>query len=152
LERLLIEKKIIPLDEITPGQANVYRWQHVCGEVFVKPFSRIATIYCPKCHVSQGQGELYEFIRSLYEGEIVINDRAAIAPKEIDIYLPALKLGFEFNGKYWHKGDGSRELEKSSDCKESGIMLLHVWETEWNKERAKVKAQVESAIRSRMAN
>ena len=142
----LTEKEIIPLDEVIPGQANEYRWQHSCGEIFVKPFSRVKSIYCPVCHVSQGQGEMYEAIRCIYDGRIIANDRTAIAPKEIDVYLPDLKLGFEFNGKYWHPGDGSRELEKSAECEEADIQLIHIWEQEWIKDRAASLRKIESAL------
>lgn len=138
----LAEKDIIPLDEILPGQANEYRFQHKCGEIFVKSFARPASIYCPKCHVSQGQGELYEFIRRHYSGTIIVNDRTAIAPKEIDIYLPDIQLGFEFNGKYWHPGDGSRERFKTDEADLLGINIVHVWETEWKKDRKLQEASV----------
>jgi very-short-patch-repair endonuclease len=105
-------------------------------------------LFCPKCHVSKGQGELYELIRKSYSGKIVANDRTAIAPKEIDIYLPALKLGFEFNGKYWHPGDGEREAQKSAEAAAAGITIIHVWEKEWVQKalRDKLVAQVLAAI------
>ena len=34
--------------------------------------------------------------------EIIENDYKELNGKEIDIYLPDLKLGFEFDGTYWH--------------------------------------------------
>lgn len=133
----LKEKDIVPLDELEPGFDNEYRWRHSCGEVFVKPFKRTYSIYCPKCHVSKGQGELYEAVRRSYSGQIIVNDRAAIAPLEIDIYLPDLKIGFEFNGKYWHTSGGVREAEKTFEAEEAGIKIMHIWEVEWNKHRLK---------------
>jgi hypothetical protein len=144
----LAEKGIVPLDEIVPGQANEYRWQHTCGEVFIKSFARTKSIYCPKCHVSQGQGELYELIRRNYSGTIIVNDRTVIAPKEIDIYLPELKLGFEFNGKYWHPGDGSRERFKTDEADAVGIRIVHIWEIEWKKDRKLQEASVLQLLRS----
>lgn len=143
----LSEKGIIPLDELKPGQTNEYRWQHTCGQIFTRSFGRIAGIYCPVCHVSQGQGELYEAIKKRYAGTIIVNDRDAIAPKEIDIYLPELKLAFEFNGKYWHPGDGTREKNKSAECKAAGIKLVHVWETEWKKDPSSTLKQLDKLLR-----
>lgn len=142
----LAERGITPLDIIEPGQDAEYRWKHECGQVFTRSFARIAAIYCPVCHVSQGQGEVYEFVRTRYSGTIVVNDRHAIAPKEIDIYLPELKVGIEFNGKYWHPGDGRREAQKSTECKQTGIKLLHVWEEQWKKNRRKVEKQIERLL------
>ena len=144
----IAEKQITPLDPITSDRKKQIRWQHMCGEVFLKSFERPSAVFCPKCHVSKGQGELYELIRKSYDGKIVANDRAAIAPKEIDIYLPALKLGFEFNGKYWHPGDGEREAKKSAEAAAAGITIIHIWEKEWVQKalRDKLVAQVLAAI------
>lgn len=146
LASLWNSKQIKCLDEPTPGQSNMYRWQHVCGEVFLKPITRPAGIYCPRCHVSKGQGELYELIRCNYTGQIIVNDRQAIAPKEIDIYLPALKLGFEFNGKYWHVGDGSRERFKAEVGATFGITIINIWELEWKKDRKRQELSVLSYL------
>ncbi len=142
----LLEKQIVPLDELKPGFDNEYRWQHSCGEIFVKSFKRTFSIYCPKCHVSKGQGELYEFIRRHYNGEIIVNDRTKIAPLEIDIYLPELQLGFEFNGKYWHTSGGVREEAKCFEAQEVGVKIVNVWEVEWNKNKDKTKQEVLSYL------
>jgi hypothetical protein len=48
------------------------------------------------------QIELYNFIKENYSGEIIQNDKNTIKPYEIDIYLPELRIGFEFNGVFWH--------------------------------------------------
>ena len=45
------------------------------------------------------ENELFEFIKSNYDGVIIQSYRDIY---EIDIYLPNLKLGFEFNGLYYH--------------------------------------------------
>lgn len=48
---------------------------------------------------------------------------------EIDIYLPEIKVGFEFNGRQ-HKTDESqreRDKIKRKKCKEFGICLIEVW-------------------------
>lgn len=34
--------------------------------------------------------------------DIELNNREAIAPKEIDIWLPEYRIGIEINGEYWH--------------------------------------------------
>ena len=142
----LLQKDIVPLEELQPGFQTEYRWQHKCGEIFSKPFTRVDAIYCPICHVSKGQGQLYEFIRKHYKGDIVVNDRSVIAPKEIDIYLPKLKLGFEFNGKYWHRGDGFREAVKVFEGEEAGIKIINVWEIDWILKRQDEETRILSAI------
>lgn len=144
----LEEKGITPLDTLKPGQDAEYRWRHSCGEVFIRSFARVGGIYCPVCHVSKEQGEVYETVKRLYSGPIIVNDRTAISPKELDIYLPEKNVAIEFNGKYWHQGDGRREAQKSEECKAAGIRLLHVWEREWKKNRETVVKQIKQLIRA----
>ena len=67
-----------------------------------------------------------------------------IRKHEIDIYIPELNLGFEFNGMYWHKKKPKGyHMEKYNTAKSQGITLYHIWEDEysceediefWNKE------------------
>lgn len=59
--------------------------------------------------------------------------------QEIDIYLPDLKLGIEYNGNLWHsnhpkfgKQDYLYHQKKSLLAQEKGVFLLHIWEWEWN--------------------
>lgn len=48
---------------------------------------------------------------------------------EIDIYLPDIKVGFEFNGRQHRTDEGQRERDKikRKKCKELGITLFEVW-------------------------
>lgn len=134
LEKLAL-KGITPLDTIVPGMKNTYRWTHTCGEVFDRPFTRVTGIWCPVCHVSRGQGEVYEAVRLMYNGPIIVNDRKAIKPREIDIYMPELRLGIEYHGEYWHPGDGTREADKIMYAAEQGIRIIEIWETLWKQKR-----------------
>jgi len=43
--------------------------------------------------------EIFKFIEENYSSNIIDGYRDGL---EIDIYLPELKIGFEFNGLYWH--------------------------------------------------
>jgi len=43
---------------------------------------------------------LINFIKENYTDKILLNDRKVLRGKELDIYLPELKLAFEFNGLY----------------------------------------------------
>lgn len=61
---------------------------------------------CLSCYkaqtASKAEIEVKEYIKSIYSGEIIDNSRKIIAPYELDIYLPELKLAFEYDGTYWH--------------------------------------------------
>lgn len=83
--------------------------------------------------------EIIKFIRNNYDGRVIENDRVILNPKEIDIYLPDLKLGFEFNGVYWHSEKFKSKLyhlNKLRVANKRGIKLITIWEDEWNIKRS----------------
>lgn len=87
----------------------------------------------PNSNISGQQNELLQFIKDNYDGEI-LTDKKVIYPQQIDIYLPDLKIGFEFNGLYWHsesKKGKNYHIEKTKRCSEIGIELMHIWEDDW---------------------
>jgi hypothetical protein len=102
---------------------------------------------CTVCHpIGDSQSikekELFEFIKSIYSGEIIQSYRDGL---EIDIYLPELKLGFEFNGLYWHSEiykDKMYHLNKSNYFKEKEIRIIHIWEDDWTLKRDIVESQI----------
>jgi len=61
------------------------------------------------------------------------NDRKSLSGKEIDILIPELKLGIEYNGVFWHSEkwmSNTRDakwhmLEKQQLAREEGIELVH---------------------------
>ena len=47
--------------------------------------------------------------------------------KEIDVFIPALNIGIEYDGEYWHK-DPKRDEEKNRIIHDSGIKLIRIRE------------------------
>jgi len=82
---------------------------------------------------SLGQTQLYQFIKSIYNGNIITNYK--IQNHEIDIYLPEYNLGFEYNGLYWHSELAGRDKwyhnNKTNWCINNNIRLIQIWECEW---------------------
>lgn len=89
------------------------------------------TIHNNRSHIEM---ELLRYVQSIYTGTIKHDCKNIISPKEIDIYLPDLKLGIEFNGSYWHSVEMDTpkdyHLDKSLRCREKGIRLIHIYEFE----------------------
>lgn len=89
---------------------------------------------------SQSELELRSFIESIYNGKIEYNTRSVIPPQEIDIYIPELKTGIEFNGNYWHSEinkERNYHQEKTIKAAKAGVRLIHIFEYEWvNNNRA----------------
>lgn len=78
--------------------------------------------------------EMYNFIKENTSELIIRNDRNIIKPYEIDVYLPNLKIAFEFNGTYWHstKFKGKNyHLDKFNMCNLNNIKLITICESNW---------------------
>ena len=74
------------------------------------------------------------------------NTRKFIGGKELDIYLPELKLAFEYNGEYWHKIHEEKEPgyheNKRQLCKDAGITLIEVWDSQWKTNAETIKKEI----------
>jgi len=105
---------------------------------------------CLECNpinssVSDKEIKLYEFIKENYDGKIITSDRTVLNGKELDIYLPDLKLAFEFNGVYWHNElnkENDYHLNKTEDCLNNNIQLFHVWEDDWVYKQEIIKSMI----------
>jgi hypothetical protein len=96
------------------------------------------TELCVECNpisqnISGKEILLYKVIRELYDGEIINSFK--VNRKEIDIYLPELKIGFEFNGLRWHSElflSKNYHIEKTKICRNNGIRLIHIFEDDFD--------------------
>lgn len=71
---------------------------------------------------------LFHLVCGIFQDNAVrFNDRTAIYPKEIDVYLPEIKLGFEYDGKNFHK-DASKDKFKDELCESKNITLVRIKE------------------------
>ena len=105
--------------------------------------SEVCLICNPKLSgTSKKELEVYEFVKSLNNSTI---NRYKINNTEIDIYLPDLKIGFEFNGLYWHSEEyksSTYHLDKTKECLEQVIQLIHIWEDDWTYKQDIVKSMI----------
>ena len=99
---------------------------------------------------SEGERQLCSFIKELLpNAEILENDRTAIAPKELDIYIPEMKIAFEYNGVYWHSEEivsKDYHMLKKIECKKQGIKLIQIWQDDWETKQNIVKSRVTNAL------
>ena len=100
----------------------------------------------PKAEQYSGkEKELFSFIRDNYTGKIVENDRSVLNGGEIDIYLPYLKLAFEYNGVYWHNEiykPKDYHFNKTNICLNNQIRLIHIYEDDWKYKKEIVKSRI----------
>lgn len=105
---------------------------------------------CKKCFPntrSKDEIEIGDYIKDL--GFEIHHTK--IDKKEIDIFLPELNLGIEFNGLYWHSennGNKNKEyhLNKILLCENKNIRLIHIFEDEWKFKKEIVKNRFKSIL------
>lgn len=101
------------------------------------------------CGTSYEENNLTDFIKSVYDGAVIENDRKILNGHELDIYLPDRKLAFEYDGLYWHNElnkENSYHLEKTENCEKQGIQLIHVFEDEWLYKPDIVKSRINGLL------
>ncbi len=111
--------------------------------------SRNKNIICTNCNpvdmLSSGREiELQHFLDQIGV-KYIRNSYEIIPPLSLDIYIPELKIAFEFNGIYWHSElfkNKYYHLNKTSNCAKSGIKLFHIWEDDWVYKQDIVKSMI----------
>lgn len=107
--------------------------------------------------ISKEENNLFEYIKSIYNGEIRQSNRSILNGKELDIFIPEKNLAIEYNGLYSHqyrptetkesliKGK-SYHLQKTILCEKQGIQLLQFFSDEWNLKTDIVKSIISSKL------
>ena len=91
---------------------------------------------CPSCAGtgSKGQKELLELVKSIYPDAISDYRFSRTSKQQIDVYIPSLKMGFEYDGIYWHSSANKPDkyhLDKQNAAKAEGITLYQIFSDEW---------------------
>jgi len=123
------------------------------GEFWQTPESHLKGCGCPKCGkiISKGEEEIYDFVSNLVGSDNIIrNDREILDGKEIDIYIPSLKIGIEYNGVVWHSEkfgkDKNYHVDKLNCANEKGISLIQIFEDEFIDHKEVVFAKIRHTL------
>ena len=91
---------------------------------------------------SISEKEIIDYIKSIYDDEVIEKDRKILDGKELDIYIPDKNFAIEFDGLIYHSYgktfpnnieslDKNYHLNKTIQCEEKDIHLFHIFENEW---------------------
>ena len=101
---------------------TIYTRHNKLGLNIIQPFSSLA------------ESEICQWLVNL-NLSVETHNRKLCAPYEIDIYIPSHNLAIEFDGLYWHSeekiSDKNYHINKTAQCTENGIHLIHIFEDEW---------------------
>jgi hypothetical protein len=112
---------------------------------------------CGKCSKHKGysliEEEIINFIKDNYKGEIILKYRQLLSSgREVDIFLPELKLAIEVNGIYWHSEIWGKyknyHLSKTEEALSKNINLIHIFDYEWLNKMDIVKSMLLNKLKS----
>ena len=120
------------------------------GVFLQKPSYHLSGCGCQKCGVTESkwETEIYEYILSLSD-DAVKNDRKVLNGKEIDIFIPSKMVGIECDGLRWHNElykNMSYHIDKTNECNEKGVRLVHIFEDEWMNKKEIVKSRIKNIL------
>lgn len=89
---------------------------------------------CPKCNsgirTSFPEQAIYFYVKKIYPD--AVNRCTDVLPNgmEIDIFIPSINVGVEYDGSVWHESDKAleKEVKKYIECKRNDIFLIRVKE------------------------
>lgn len=110
-----------------------------CGNEFeIEANSHLQGHGCPYHYTnkSHAEDEILEFIKSIYSGKVLTHCRNVLRKhNELDIYIPGKQIAIEYDGVFWHNELNkpmNYHLDKTNQCKDKDIHLIHIFEDEWN--------------------
>ncbi len=120
--------KLTPFDVAPSAQRRVW-WKCPKGDDHIWQASinhRAAGTGCPKCNPVWSVPELriYSELKTVFPS---IQHRAMLKGYEVDIYIPELEVGIEYDGVYWHQDKLEKDTEKNEGLG-SSILLVRIRE------------------------
>lgn len=121
----------------------------ISGEAVKNAILRHGIPYTPEREnaqfISHQENDLYNFIKTL-RPDAVQSFRNGY---ELDVYIPELKLGFEYNGCYYHSEaykDREYHSNKVNHFYKLGIRVVQIWSDSWLQNNARTKNFIKNIL------
>lgn len=115
---------------ITYGSNKKIKFECGFGHIYEKRVTtrRRTLSLCPKCTNSRNtsfpEQAIYFYIKKVFPNAV---NREKVEGEEIDVYIPSIKCGIEYNGYHWHKeinDKSAKDRKKQLRLKKKGINIL----------------------------
>ena len=123
--------KISPYDVSKGSTAKVWwkcRFNHSWQAAV---YSRVSGIGCPQCarelKSSFPEKAIYFYVKELCPDAVANYRSDKLSSLELDIYVPSLHIGIEYDGEHWHRSL-EKDVFKNNLCSEMGILLFRIRE------------------------
>lgn len=122
---------------------NKYNFKcNVCDHTFTDHLDDGNELICRVCNPKleltpnkKFEHQVYDYIKNeLDVNEVLTNDRKLIAPKEVDLVIPANHIAIELDGLYWHSElykEKEYHIDKTKSLNDIGYRCIHIFEDEW---------------------
>ena len=122
-------------DQFTVGSSERVSWIcSICGHKWkTNIVKRSNGAQCPKCnkrnHTSFPEQAIFYYIRQVFPDAQNGYTEFFLDSMELDIYIPSLSVGIEYDGIQWHtEKTEEREKKKYEICKRNKVTLIRVEE------------------------
>lgn len=127
-----ITSYIEPLEYYKGARAKILCRCKICGCKWkVSPDSILRGTGCPKCsmvnHTSFPEQAIFFYIKKAFSSAVNSYKDIFSDGMELDVYIPELKVGIEYDGQKWHTNK-KRDNRKYEICVANGIKLIRISE------------------------
>ena len=129
------DKNTITPDSITKGSGEKIWWKCSKGHSWKTTVShRTNGRGCPECfganQTSFAEQTIYYYLSKIFKNVINRYKDPFNNGSELDIFIPEINVGIEYDGYYFHneKGQEKREKQKYELCKNKNIKLIRIRE------------------------
>ena len=136
------DEYIIELNKINPNlkvigtyidsNTKITHQCKICGHIWnIKPYSAKEGKGCPNCNKHRRSSikemKFYYYIKKYFSDATSGFSDDEHGLSELDIYIPSIQCGFEFDGSLYHQ-DVNRDKKKDDICKSLNIKLIRIRE------------------------
>lgn len=89
--------------------------------------NRTAGRGCPYCTHQSSSPEV-RILTELRGAGFEVQSRSKVKSHELDIFIPELHTGIEYDGAYWHRGKLRKDVKKQRAIEAAGLRLIRVRE------------------------
>ena len=124
------KNKDVDLEKVTIGSGLKIWWLCPKGHSYIQSLNNKSKTHgCPICNkekVTSFQEKIVLFYVKKYFDNVIDNYKTKeLGKREIDIFIPNINVGIEYDGGYYHI-DQENDLKKDSICKKLGIRLYRI--------------------------